>query len=180
MIDEDGLFYGKGALAMHAMRHLLGDSAVLRLARHVVETQSGPRGTATATGFVEALMAAAPDSAARTVVREWFAERVIYDFALDTAALMPRGSGTRVTAQFSVTRTALVDSAGQSVERTQPLDGVTVPVGLRGRDGGWQMLHARAVRGVVALDTVVAWPVQRVEIDAERVYLERDRSNNGR
>lgn len=180
MIDEDGLFYGKGALAMHAMRHLLGDSVVLQLARHVLQEQSGPRGTATAAGFVEALMVAAPDSAARATVREWFAERVIYDFAVDTVALVPSGSGTRVTAQFSVTRTALVDSAGRSVERAQPLDGVTVPVGLRGRDGGWQMLRARAVRGVVALDTVVGWPVQRVEIDAERVYLERDRSNNGR
>lgn len=180
MIDDDGLFYGKGALAMHAMRHLLGDSLVLQVARQVVQTQSGPRGTATAAAFVDALMAVAPDSAARATVREWFAERVIYDFAVDTAALVPSGSGTRVTAQFSVTRTALVDSAGQSVERTQPLDGMTVPVGLRGRDGGWHMLHARAVRGVVALDTVVTWPVERVEIDAERVYLERDRSNNGR
>jgi hypothetical protein len=180
MIDDDGLFYGKGALAMHAMRHLLGDSVVRRVVREVLAAHAGPRGAATATGFVKALLAAAPDSAARATVCEWFAERVIYDFAVDTAALIPVGTGTRATAQFSVTRTVLVDSAGQSVERTQPLDGVTVPVGLRGRDGRWQLLRARAVRGVVALDTLVTWPVERVEIDAERVYLERDRSNNGR
>lgn len=180
IIDEDGLFYGKGALAMHAMRHLLGDSVVLRVARNVLTTHAGPRGTATAAGFVEALMTAAPDSAARRVVHEWFAERVIYDFAVDTAALLPSDAGTAVTAKFRVTRTALVDSAGQSVERTQPLDGEMLPVGLRGRDGRWDMLRARAVRGVVVLDTVVRWPVERVEIDAERVWLERDRSDNGK
>jgi len=179
MIDDDGLFYGKGALAMHAMRHLLGDSVVLGAARAVLAREAGPRGAATAAGFVQLLENAAPDSATRATVREWFAERVIYDFAVDSAVLTANGSGTRVNARFTVTRTAYVDSSGQSVERTQPLDGVMVPVGMRDASGRWQVIPVRATRGVVVLDRVVPVRVARVEIDPERVWLERDRSDNG-
>jgi len=179
MRDEDALYYGKGALAMHAMRHLLGDSVVQLVVRDLLVRDRGAHGTATAQQFVADLTAHAPTEDVRTRIREWFTERVVYDAALDSAAFAPRGRGTHVTATFQVRRHAIDRQAGRPIERVTPLDDVLVPVGLRDDQARWHVHQVRARDGVVRFDDVVPFAVRAVEFDPERIYVELDRTNNG-
>lgn len=179
MVADDALFYGKGALAMHAMRHLLGDSLVLRVSREVMTAHAGSHGTATARDFVSRLLDVAPNDEARAGIREWFTQRVIYDVALDTAVLQAVENDTRVSARFRATRHDVQLQGSATVDRSAALHNVGVPVGLQDTRGRWYVFRARAVGGVIAVDTTVAWRVSRIEIDPERVMLERDRGNNG-
>ena len=56
---QDYLFYGKGAVAMHALRAALGDSAITRALRQLVVREGGPAGAATAAMLHELLRAEA-------------------------------------------------------------------------------------------------------------------------
>ncbi|WP_309672519.1 M1 family aminopeptidase, partial [Gemmatimonas sp.] len=176
--DESHLYYGKGALAFHALREVLGDSAINAALRTLLARDSGPRGAATATGLYTLLHEAARDDEARAAVHEWFAERVIYDLSADSAMMERRGGTARVFARFRVQRVRS-DSAGEHVE---PAEGAAVTVGIYGGPPDKPQLllrrRQRVTNGEIVLDaTVVGIPVF-VEIDPEIRLIDRDRTNN--
>jgi ABC-2 type transport system permease protein len=176
--DDAHLYYGKGALAFHALREILGDSAILGALRTLLREDSGPRGAATAARMYTLLLERAPDDAARAAVTEWFTDRVIYDLVADTGTVQRAGSGTHVTAQFRVTRVR-TDSMG---EHAEPADGTLVTVGVYGgpseRPALLARVPSRVVQGVARMDTTVTGAVTFVEIDPEIRMIDRDRSNN--
>lgn len=176
--DEAHLYYGKGALAFHAFRETLGDSAILGALRTLLREDSGPRGAATAARLYALLLDAAPDDAARAAVTEWFTDRVIYDLVADTGTVRRAGSGSQVRAQFRVQRVR-TDSTG---ERAEPADGMVVTVGVYGgqaeRPTLLARLRSRVVQGMARVDTTITGAVTYAEIDPEIRLIDRDRSNN--
>ncbi len=191
MYEEPELYYRKGTLAMHSLRHTLGDSVVRDILRNVIATQSGPRGTASAQQLHRLLRAAATTPTAQQAVDEWLTDRVIYDLAVDTtvtdgfraastpnAAGTPSAQGTHVKARFNAQRVAMRGEGAAAREVIEPADGVPILLGLRDGAGVLHQVNAVARRGMVSVDTVVPWPVQSVEIDPLMYLIDRDRSNN--
>ncbi|BAH37291.1 peptidase M1 family protein [Gemmatimonas aurantiaca T-27] len=185
MSDEPELYYRKGTLAMHALRHTLGDSVVRGILRNLLATQSGPRGTASAQQLHRLLRAAATTPTAQQAVDEWLTDRVIYDLAVDTtvaasfsAASGSNASGTHLTARFTAQRVAVRGAGAAAREVIEPADALPIILGLRDRAGVLHQVNVMAQRGVVSLDTTVSWLVQSVEIDPLMYLIDRDRSNN--
>jgi hypothetical protein len=97
---EPHLYYGKGGLAFHAMREVLGDSAIIGVLRRMISEDGGPNGAASAARMHAMLLATARDDDARAVVNEWFTERVIYDLEADSSTVQSVGDQDRVWARF--------------------------------------------------------------------------------
>ncbi|HEY0928867.1 MAG TPA: M1 family aminopeptidase [Gemmatimonas sp.] len=181
MYDEPELYYRKGTLALHALRHTLGDSVVRDILRDLLATQSGPSGTASAQQLHRLLRAAATTPIAQNTVDEWLTDRVIYDLTVDTtfaASFSTTPEGTQVKARFTAQRAAIRGTGAAAHEETTPADGVPIVLGLRDDTGALRELNVMAQRGVVSLDTMVPWPVQSVTIDPRMYLIDRDRSNN--
>lgn len=176
--DESHLYYGKGALAFHALREVLGDSAINGALRTMLARESGPRGAATAAELYALLRAAARDDDARAAVHEWFAERVIYDLSADSARVERRDAGAQVVARFRVQRVR-VDRTGEQVE---PAHGALVTVAIYGGTPDAPQLllkrRQRVVNGGVVLKATVTGTPAFVEIDPEVRLIDRDRTNN--
>jgi len=188
MVGEDHLYYGKGALAFHAMRDLLGDSAIVGALRTLLATEGGPRGAARADAFVAQLRAAAPDSVARAEIDEWFTDRVVYAMVADTTpgshGVVPAAGGVRVSARFAVTRVRTDSTAAGIVEQRLPADGRQVTVAITADSAGTPVTLARLVRrvanGVVVVDTSIAAPRGALwaTIDPDYRRIDADRSDN--
>lgn len=176
--DEPHLYYGKGALAFHALREVLGDSAINSALRTLLARESGARGAATAAELYALLLAAAGDDDARTAVHEWFAERVIYDLSADSARVERRGERARVVARFRVQRVR-ADSTG---EHDEPADDALVTVAIFGGTAEAPQLlfkrRQRVANGEVILDMTVTGTPAFVEIDPDVRLIDRDRTNN--
>ncbi|MCC6241234.1 MAG: hypothetical protein IT353_00240 [Gemmatimonadaceae bacterium] len=176
--DEAFLYYGKGALAFHALRDVLGDTLVLRVLREFLIADGGPSGAASARQLYQRLRAVAPDSAARAVVDEWFTERIVYDVAIDSAEAQKVGSQTHVVASVTAQRFA-TDSAG---EHTTPATGRRIAVGIFGGQRERPVLraivHAVLRNGVAQIDTTLSGDVFAIEADPQLRLIDRDRSNN--
>ncbi len=182
-VDESHMYYGKGALAFHALRPILGDSSINAALRTLLARERGPRGAASAPDLYALLRDVARDDDARAAVQEWFAERVIYDLVADSATVEQRGDRARVVAQFRVQRVRS-DSLG---EHTASANGALVTVGIYGGTTDEpRLLHTvrrRVADGAIAVDTTVvrATPDRTptfVEIDPGIRLIDRDRSNN--
>jgi ABC-2 type transport system permease protein len=176
--DDDYLYYGKGALAFHALREVLGDARFLSVLRDVVATNGGSSGASSARQLYLKLREAAPDASARALVDEWFTQRVVYDLAIDSATSEPVGGQTRIVAQVRARRTT-TDSAG---EHTAPVTAQRVAVGIFGGTRAAPVLRA-IVRpifrdGVARVDTTVSGAVVAVEVDPQLRLIDGDRSNN--
>ena len=176
--DDDYLYYGKGALAFHALRDVLGDARILAVLCDIVATEGGPSGASSARQLYQKLREAAPDASARAVIDEWFTKRVVYDLAIDSVTAHQIGAQTRVVARLLAQRTT-TDSAG---EQTAPVEGQRVAVGIFGGTRAAPVLRA-IVRpmlrdGVAQVDTTVSGAVVAVEVDPQLRLLDRDRSNN--
>ncbi len=176
--DESHLYYGKGALAFHALREVLGDSAINEALRTLLAREGGPRGAATAVELYELLYAAARDDDALAAVHEWFAERVIYDLSADSARVDRRGATAEVVARFRVQRVRS-DSAGEQIERA---DGVLVTVAIYGGTPDAPQLllkrRQRVANGAIVLQATVTGTPSFVEIDPDVRLIDRDRTNN--
>lgn len=85
---EDWLYYGKGALMMHALRRSLGDTAVDRALSGLLALGSGPSGKATVLHLQELLLHEAGTAADSAEVSEWFVGRTTWDVRLDAATVI--------------------------------------------------------------------------------------------
>lgn len=185
--DEPYIYYGKGALAMHALHDALGDSTMMAVLRAFIDRERGPFGAATATQLYEMLRAAAGANANGALVDEWFTGHVLYEMRVDSAtatrhvvgassnATTPSTSRYRVRATFDMQRIVVKDG----VEQVQPATAITVDVAVHGIDGA--LLYAAkvpVVNGRVVLSAVVSAEPMDVEIDHMIRRIDRDRSNN--
>ncbi|MBK7905807.1 MAG: hypothetical protein IPJ78_04505 [Gemmatimonadetes bacterium] len=175
--DQDYLYYGKGAVAMHALRGALGDSAVERALRTLLATEGGPQGAATAPQLHALLRSEAVTEGDRSLVDEWFTERVLYDLRVDSAWVEPRPDGYLLRAEFHAVRVRLTDGG----ERDEPAEGQRFDVAVR--DGADSVLHRGSVvatRRGASLSMALSGMARSVEIDPWIRRIDRERSNNVR
>jgi hypothetical protein len=174
--DQQHIYYGKGALAMQAMRDALGDPAVTSALARLYAREHGPFGAATATKLYGLLRAEARSDDVRVLVDEWFTDRVLYDLRADSAVARREAGAYGVYAEFTVGRTVVQGRA----EVPTSADGALMDVVVYGADGA-TVLHRDRVRvsnGRAVLSLAVRAVPGTVEIDPGMLRIDRDRSNN--
>ncbi len=178
-VDEAYLYYGKGALAFHALRSTLGDSTLTRVLAALVASERGAHGAATATQLHRMLRDAAVTSEARALVDEWMTGRVIHDIRLDSAWAVRGTAGYAVEANIRVDRVSMSASGEQIV----PADGALLEYAVMGGADANLVLRRGAARtsgGQLHLAlTLPERPVSLV-LDPLLRRIDRDRSNNAR
>ncbi len=178
--DQSYMYYGKGAIAMHAIHDLLGDSAMTRALATLLATDGGPRGAATTPGLHALLRAAARSDADRRVVDEWFTARVVYDLGAETATTTPMGERHRLTASFRVDKRTL---RGRT-EEALSADGALIDIAVSAEESqGHRVLYVgehAVVRGRIELSLTLPVRPGSVEIDPSVRRIDRDRSDNRR
>lgn len=176
--DQSHLVYGKGALAMHALRIALGDSAVDGVLRALLSREGGPSGVATALELHRLLRERARTDDTRALVDDWFLRRVIYDLRVDTATVTASADGYRLHAVFHAERVAS-DSLG---EHSAGADGESMEIAVYGSGPRADTLLRRdvvPVRGArLMFDATFGERPGRVEIDPRLLRIDRERSNN--
>lgn len=179
--DQAYMYYGKGALAMHALQDALGDSIVNAVLHDLILREHGPRGAATAVQLHKQLRAAASTPALQSLVDEWFTQRVIYDLRVDSAVVTAVAAHEGVPPVF---RTQAVVRVGrvtveQGVERVTPADGVDIDVLLLdNNDQAMTRTTIHVSHGVARVTLEAGQLPTSVEIDPRVHWIDRDRSNN--
>lgn len=166
------LYYGKGGVVMNAIRALVGQEALDRSMRRLLEEQGGPEGRATTADFMTILREeVSPEYHAQ--LDEWLGEVVLYDLSVPaaTAVALP-GGRYLVTVELKAARLR-----GDS---TLALD-EAVDVAVYGDADSVIALEQPVISGrdTTLTLTVGARPV-RAAIDPFVRRLDRERSDNER
>lgn len=171
LTDGSYLFYGKGAMMMHALRERLGNAQVDRALRWLIEERGGPLRTASVLDLRNRLLAEAPTAGDSAAVHEWFEARVTWDLRVDSARVLTR-EGTGSTLVFEVSGERLDGQAPAPAE-----DEVAVAV----EDSAGRTLW----RGQVPLEKGSAVDTLTIEgqpttvvVDPSMRVIDRDRTNN--
>jgi len=175
------LYYGKGAVAMHALRDLLGAASVDRALARLISEYGGPAGAATSLDLRDLLLAEAAAARDSALVDEWLGDRVVYDLRVDSAAAAPLAGGRfRLTTRIGVAKLAR-RSAG---EEPRSADGEMLDVAVWVGDAlSGQLLHdAKHPVAEGRIDLVLDLPArpERVVVDPYVRRIDRDRTNNQR
>ena len=171
--DQSHLYYGKGALMMHALRVRLGSAAVDEALRSLLADHGGPGGTATSGDLRDRLLMRAVSGLDSAMVDEWLTGRASYALRLDSATVTKTADGWRVRADLHADRSSLEGDAGPSLAR----DSVEVTV-LDGPPGKGQELRTVRVPlrdGPIELDIPVATRPAWAVVDPRRLKLEAER-----
>ncbi len=156
----------KAVLALDAARRQTGDASFARSLRAALPSRDPDL-------LVSRLEEAAPLSV-RSVVHEWLRDVVVYDSRVKSAEASPSAQGWEVRAELNVQRFGATDLDNRAPLATK---GQVLPVRVRTRE---QTL----------LDTSVVLPPEgrwraavtlapaSVHVDADALWLDRDRSNN--
>jgi len=183
VLGQDYLYYGKGAVVMNGLRHLLGtatvDSALNQLLAEHGGDDGAARRPATSTDMLDALIARAPTAMDSGLVREWLGDRTIYDLRVDTAVATRISDGRiRISAHISVNKTARRGDADVPVS----MDGELIDVAMGDGDfGTGRLLHLgkyRVVNGHIDVMTVLPSAPDFVAVDPFVTRLDQNRGNN--
>lgn len=174
---DDGawLYYGKGAMALHALRSVLGDDAVDGALAELVATGGGEGRSATAFDLERVLLVRAGGDS--TAVREWLRGRITWDFAVDSVAASPGSGGRwRVVAQLRGDRR---DGADDGDALALPLEGERIEVLLRDERGAAIARADATFRGGKATLTFdAARKPAAIVVDPAMTRIDRRRSDN--
>ncbi len=170
MTGEAWLYYGKGALMMHALRSQLGTQEVDRVLRSLLDTESGPNGGATALLLRDRLLSTARSSGDSNAVRHWFSDRTTWDVRIDSVQLV----GADLMVHLSATNQPDPAVASQTAKGT--VDVIVVSVDTSGTEVARET--ATLVDGVGLLR--LPRPVRAAAIiaDPDRRLIDVDRANN--
>jgi hypothetical protein len=113
--DQAYLYYGKGAIVMNALKHLLGEETLNRALRTFIAAQSGPGRQPKIDDLLHEIEALTPPGN-RALVREWTRDMVVYDLTM-TAATTRRLTDGRFEVTMQVTA-----HKSRSDERELPLN----------------------------------------------------------
>lgn len=170
MTGEAWLYYGKGALMMHALRSTLGGVQVDHALTALLARDAGPGRAPTALALRDLLLAEARSAVDSTTVREWFGGRAVWDArveSIDNDAAMLKVDVT-VVRQDAPDRPA-----------APPIGEAVVTMTVEDEKGTVLARHAvvtRDGRGTL----VIPHPrgAALVSIDPDRHLIDLDRSNN--
>jgi|CXWL01.1.fsa_nt_gi hypothetical protein len=170
MTGEAWLYYGKGALMMHALRRQLGTQEVDGVLRSLLDTESGPDGGATALLLRDRLLTTARNPGDSIAVREWFSGRATWDVRLDSA----RSVGGDLLAQLSARHQP--DPTAPSRSAPGSLDLVVVILDAEGKE--LTRVPVALVDGKGVLRTRRPAGAATIVVDPDRLLIDIDRSNN--
>lgn len=168
---ESWLYYGKGGVVMNSIRALVGQEALDRAMRRLLEEYGGPEGRATTDDFLAILHEEAP-AEYHAQVDEWLGEVVLYDLSVPAASATALPDG-----RYEVT----IELKGAKLkgDNTTALD-ERVDVAVYGADSllavAQPLLSARDTSITITVD---AQP-SRVAVDPFVRRLDRERSDNSR
>ncbi|MFP2958554.1 M1 family aminopeptidase [Myxococcus sp. 1LA] len=178
--DESYLYYGKGAVVMHALEDLLGEAALDRALRGLVQRHAHPKPQPTASDLLALLRGEATETT-RPLVDQWLTEVVLYDLKVEFAACEPLADGRyRVTARMSASKYARRNGQDVRLPMDEPLD-VAVFAGPSESPSGDAPLYAakhRFTDGITEISLTVNQQPASIGVDPflRRVSLERTRT----
>ncbi len=164
------LYYGKGALAMYALRERIGEERVNRALRALLAEYRDRGDRATTRDLLAHLHRAAGPEHAR-LIDEWFHGIVLYDFRVDSAKATKRTDGRYdVTIAISASKRR-ADSRGNEtpVAFREPVE-ISVDSTVRSTH------ELREGRNVVTV--TVARPPAYVSVDPDLLRIDTRRSDN--
>jgi hypothetical protein len=94
--DQPFLYYRKGAIALYAIKELIGEAAMNGALRRLIAEQGGVARRPTTAHLVSALKRAAPPGD-HALIDEWLGAVVLYDIGLLAATAVARGSDYETT-----------------------------------------------------------------------------------
>ncbi|MGK2857856.1 MAG: M1 family aminopeptidase [Thermoanaerobaculia bacterium] len=176
--NEAHIYYGKGALVMHAIADLIGEDAVNRALRDLYAEKSGPGHAATTADLKAKLLAAAPNEA-RQHVEEWLSEVVLYDVGLESVASARRADGRwDVTLRVRAAKSRVGKDGAESAIPMR--EAVTIAIHGAGEgDGKLLVSSKREIRdGLNELSFVVAEEPSRAIVDPMLCLIDKNRFDN--
>jgi ABC-2 type transport system permease protein len=174
---DDYLFYGKAAIAFHALHARLGDVAMTRALRHVLASDGGPFGAATTTTLRHAVDAEAGTASDSLLVAEWLDARRVYDLRIDSTHLERLGDRVQLTVVGHATR----EDDGSGIADMQLELALRGPLPVASARNPPPVLSARtAENGRFVLRALLDAAPTSVEIDPRLLWIDRNRSNNTR
>ncbi|MCM2315055.1 MAG: hypothetical protein NDJ92_07890 [Thermoanaerobaculia bacterium] len=178
--DEAHIYYGKGALVMHAIADLIGEDALNRALRSFYTEHSGPAHAATTADLLSKLRAEAPP-AARPLIDQWMSEVVLYDVGLESVSASRRSDGRWDVALRVRAGKTRVDDKG--AETPAPMrEPVTVAIHGSG-EGDGKLLESskRELRsGLNEISFIVAEEPSRAIVDPMLCLIDKNRFDNER
>jgi hypothetical protein len=177
--DEDHIYYGKGALVLHAIAELIGEEATSRALRNFYEAESGAGRAPKASELVASLRAETPDSL-RPLVEQWTSEVVLYDVGVESATATKRSDGRwDVALRVRAAKTKVADDGSESpIAMDEP-----VTVALYADENEEKLLVAskHAVgAGESVIRIVVDAEPRAVVLDPAMCLIDRNRFDNAR
>ncbi len=183
--SQQYLMYSKGSVVMYALKELLGEEAINRALRTLLQEHAHPKEPATSLDLVEALHKVAPADQRRWI-DEWFKEIVLYDVGMGSSSCKRLADG-RYQVDISVrAKKHRADGVGEEVplEFNQDVDiaifaagsGDKFSAGPQGRLLHLQPHHASGQEAFFSI-TLDKKP-SRVEIDPFNKMIERNRADN--
>ncbi|CAM2005573.1 ABC transporter permease/M1 family aminopeptidase [Acanthopleuribacter pedis] len=171
--DQAYVMYAKGAAAMNALRHRIGEPAVNRALRQLVGDHAHPGPAATAEDLIRMLVAEAPDQA--DFIREWLTEVVFYRSVVERVTLTPLPDGQvalEVICDLSKVRHA-DDGRDHETAFSQP---VTWSVTLGEGDAAQTMTKRFPMQnGTNRLGWILPGAPTRITFDPKRELLDEQR-----
>lgn len=177
--DESHIYYGKGALVMHAIADLIGEEATNRALRDFYAAESGAGHAATADRLVARLLEETPPER-RALVAGWLSDVVVYDVGLEKATASKRSDGRWELAVR--VRAAKARVAGDGSESPVAMDEpVTVAVYADENEARLLASSRQPVRsGVNELRLLVDAEPRLVAVDPMLCLIDRDRFDNAK
>jgi hypothetical protein len=161
---EQYLYYGKGAIAMHALAAVLGPAAIDRALARLVQEVGGPTGGGTTADLERLLLAEAHTPEQRNAVTEWLRRRVVDDYRVAAGTVAAGDSGYR-------TRFELTGRRGTSVD-------FTVYGGTSDAPTAIYVGRATVVDSLTQVSLLLRERPRSVVIDPDVRTIDQDRSNN--
>ncbi|GLC24962.1 ABC transporter permease/M1 family aminopeptidase [Roseisolibacter agri] len=176
--DQPHIAYGKGAVAMYALRQHLGADVVNGVLRRFVagRRDAGPP-YATSRDLLAELRAATPDSL-RYLLTDLFETITLWDVRTERATVARTPAGQYEVTLDVVARKVRADSVGRETE-TPMHDLVDVGVLTAGGDAAPLYLRPHRIRsGRQTIRVTVAKEPARAGVDPRRRLIERERDDN--
>jgi aminopeptidase N len=177
--DEDHIYYGKGAIVMHAIAELIGEEATNGALREFYAAENGEGRAPAASRLVARILAASPEQF-RPLVAQWTSEVVLYDVALTAATASKRADGKwELEVRVRAAKSKVNDDGSESaIAMDEP-----VGIAVYGDDEEERLLASskQQVRSGESVQRfVLDEEPRRVVVDPTMCLIDRDRFDNVR
>jgi aminopeptidase N len=178
--DHPHVSYGKGAVAMYALREHIGDETVNRALRGFLEKHRDGPPYPTSVDLVAELRAATPDSL-RYLLTDFFETVTLWELKAEPAVVERTAAGEYVVTFDVVAKKMRADSIGRETEvpmNDQVEIGIFAPGTGDSRGTALYMKRHRIRSGRQTISVTLSQVPARAGIDPHGKLIERERADN--